>query len=107
MVSDRHRAGSNFPRLLMPPMVCLTGCVHKKLPKALLDLSSVTPVVAIGRVAVLSQNVPNWHRDIVRVCENIPIVLVGNKAGREWVAGLFGDPSPVICRSKHAREAPS
>mmetsp|Transcript_2621 Transcript_2621/g.2872 ORF Transcript_2621/g.2872 Transcript_2621/m.2872 type:complete len:119 (-) Transcript_2621:53-409(-) len=21
----------------------------------------------------------NWHRDIVRVCENIPIVLVGNK----------------------------
>ena len=28
------------------------------------------------------QNVPNWHRDIVRVCENIPIVLVGNKAGR-------------------------
>ena len=24
-------------------------------------------------------NVPNWHRDIVRVCENIPIVLVGNK----------------------------
>ena len=25
------------------------------------------------------QNVPNWHRDIVRVCENIPIVLVGNK----------------------------
>ena len=30
-----------------------------------------------------SQNVPNWHRDIVRVCENIPIVLVGNKAA--WV----------------------
>lgn len=26
------------------------------------------------------KNVPNWHRDIVRVCENIPIVLVGNKA---------------------------
>merc|ERR1711965_227724 len=25
------------------------------------------------------KNVPNWHRDIVRVCENIPIVLVGNK----------------------------
>merc|ERR1719330_1297752 len=24
-------------------------------------------------------NVPNWHRDIVRVCEDIPIVLVGNK----------------------------
>lgn len=25
------------------------------------------------------RNVPNWHRDLVRVCENIPIVLVGNK----------------------------
>lgn len=25
------------------------------------------------------KNVPNWHRDIVRVCENIPIVLVCNK----------------------------
>merc|ERR1711964_300715 len=25
------------------------------------------------------KNVPNWHRDILRVCENIPIVLVGNK----------------------------
>lgn len=25
------------------------------------------------------KNVPNWHRDISRVCENIPIVLVGNK----------------------------
>ena len=25
------------------------------------------------------RNVPNWHRDLVRVCPNIPIVLVGNK----------------------------
>jgi len=25
------------------------------------------------------KNVPNWHRDIVRICENIPTVLVGNK----------------------------
>lgn len=25
------------------------------------------------------KNVPNWHRDLARVCENIPIVLVGNK----------------------------
>jgi len=28
---------------------------------------------------VTYKNVPNWHRDLVRVCENIPIVLVGNK----------------------------
>eukprot|EP01007_Sphenomonas_quadrangularis_P000042 NODE_1017_length_1045_cov_839.825301_g842_i0.p1 GENE.NODE_1017_length_1045_cov_839.825301_g842_i0~~NODE_1017_length_1045_cov_839.825301_g842_i0.p1 ORF type:complete len:231 (-),score=66.36 NODE_1017_length_1045_cov_839.825301_g842_i0:321-1013(-) len=25
------------------------------------------------------KNVPNWHRDVERVCEKIPIVLVGNK----------------------------
>lgn len=25
------------------------------------------------------KNVPNWYRDIVRVCDEIPIVLVGNK----------------------------
>ena len=24
-------------------------------------------------------NVPKWYKDLVRVCENIPIVLVGNK----------------------------
>jgi len=28
---------------------------------------------------VTYKHVPNWHRDLVRVCENIPIVLVGNK----------------------------
>ncbi|UJR14204.1 hypothetical protein I4U23_001197 [Adineta vaga] len=25
------------------------------------------------------RNVPNWHKDLVRVCEQIPIVLCGNK----------------------------
>lgn len=25
------------------------------------------------------KSVPNWHKDLVRVCENIPIVLCGNK----------------------------
>eukprot|EP00050_Salpingoeca_kvevrii_P005794 m.285673 g.285673 ORF g.285673 m.285673 type:complete len:220 (+) comp11424_c0_seq1:60-719(+) len=25
------------------------------------------------------KNVPNWHRDLIRVCENIPMVLCGNK----------------------------
>ena len=28
---------------------------------------------------VTYKNVPNWHRDLTRVCENIPIVLCGNK----------------------------
>eukprot|EP01130_Rhizamoeba_saxonica_P009145 TRINITY_DN3714_c0_g1_i1.p1 TRINITY_DN3714_c0_g1~~TRINITY_DN3714_c0_g1_i1.p1 ORF type:complete len:215 (-),score=69.67 TRINITY_DN3714_c0_g1_i1:97-741(-) len=25
------------------------------------------------------KNVPNWHRDITRVCDNIPMVICGNK----------------------------
>jgi GTP-binding nuclear protein Ran len=28
---------------------------------------------------IIYQNVPNWHKDLIRVCENIPIVLCGNK----------------------------
>ncbi len=28
---------------------------------------------------VTYKNVPNWHRDLVRVCENIPIVLCGKE----------------------------
>ena len=28
---------------------------------------------------VTYKNVPQWHRDLTRVCENIPIVLCGNK----------------------------
>ena len=28
---------------------------------------------------VTYKNVPNWHKDLVRVCGNIPIVLCGNK----------------------------
>ena len=27
-----------------------------------------------------NKHVPNWHRGLTRVCDNIPIVLVGNKA---------------------------
>ena len=26
------------------------------------------------------KNVPQWHKDLTRICENIPICLVGNKA---------------------------
>ena len=28
---------------------------------------------------VTYKNVPNWHRDLARVCNQIPIVLCGNK----------------------------
>ena len=45
--------------------------------------SSIQAACAIIMFDVTSRisykNVPNWHRDLVRVCENIPIVLVGNK----------------------------
>ncbi|EUC62278.1 small GTPase family Ras-related nuclear family (Ran)/TC4 protein, partial [Rhizoctonia solani AG-3 Rhs1AP] len=35
------------------------------------------------------KNVPNWHRDLERVCENIPLVLCGNKV--DVKASLFGE----------------
>jgi len=43
------------------------------------------------------KNVPNWHRDLTRVCENIPIVLCGNKVeikvrlsrNRGWMGGCL------------------
>ncbi|CAE6504563.1 unnamed protein product [Rhizoctonia solani] len=31
------------------------------------------------------KNVPNWHRDLERVCENIPLVLCGNKVDERKV----------------------
>lgn len=36
------------------------------------------------------KNVPTWHRDLCRVCENIPIVLCGNK-----VRALASDSGPI------------
>ena len=32
-----------------------------------------------GTLRVTYKNVPKWPRDLVRVCENIPITLCGNK----------------------------
>lgn len=32
---------------------------------------------------VTYRNVPHWYKDLVRVCEGIPIVLVGNKCDRK------------------------
>lgn len=40
------------------------------------------------------RNIPNWHRDIVRVCENIPIVLVGNKVSSLPLEPL--DTPPIL-----------
>lgn len=42
------------------------------------------------------KNVPNWHRDLERVCENIPIVLCGNKVdvkvSSSMVRRVSGEP---------------
>lgn len=35
------------------------------------------------------KNVPNWHRDLERVCEGIPIVLCGNKVDVKVRPGLL------------------
>ncbi|KAJ7443238.1 ras-domain-containing protein [Mycena galericulata] len=43
-------------------------------------------------------NVPNWYRDLVRVCENIPIVLCGNKVD---VKERKVKPSAVTFHRKH------
>jgi len=45
------------------------------------------------------KNVPNWHRDLERVCENIPIVLCGNKVDVKvrlaFVTGAWAVPQVV------------
>jgi GTP-binding nuclear protein Ran len=42
------------------------------------------------------KNVPNWHRDLERVCENIPIVLCGNKVDVKVRA--LPVSSPHLCK---------
>ena len=29
------------------------------------------------------KNVPKWYKDLTRICDNIPIVLVGNKVDQK------------------------
>lgn len=56
--------------------------------KRAFSLSLSSPPSINGQCAILMfdvtsrityKNVPNWHKDLSRVCENIPIVLCGNK----------------------------
>ena len=58
---------------------------------------------------VTSENKPNWHRDWLCVCENIPIVLYGNKMsikeeneGNIYFLPLKGESSALrhFCQSK-------
>ena len=43
------------------------------------------------------KNVPKWHKDLTRICENIPIVLVGNKVN------IFNNQVDVKDRKVKAR----
>ncbi|KAI5431181.1 hypothetical protein KIW84_035370 [Lathyrus oleraceus] len=56
--------------------------------QALVSAASACGYYIHGQCAILMfdvtawliyKNVPTWHRDLCRVCENIPIVLCGNK----------------------------
>ena len=38
---------------------------------------------------VTYKNIPNWYRDLTRVCYRIPIVLCGNKVDRKVEAKSF------------------
>ena len=49
------------------------------------------------------KNVPNWHRDLVRVCENIPIVLCGNKVDVNVSAKLRGFGIAHVSIHRNAR----
>ncbi|CAG9760010.1 unnamed protein product [Ceutorhynchus assimilis] len=45
---------------------------------------------------VTYKNVPNWHKDIARVCKNVPIVLCGNKVDIQDRKQLLHDPNLVF-----------
>lgn len=77
---------------LTPPSIPFGRC-----PMFLPGISDLLPLIAPfwycsrsiqGQAAIIMfdvtsrvtyKNVPNWHRDLVRVCEAIPTVLCGNK----------------------------
>eukprot|EP00955_Chlamydomonas_euryale_P112881 366169-Chlamydomonas_euryale.AAC.4 len=50
------------------------------------------------------KNVPTWHRDLCRVCENIPIVLCGNKVD---VKNRQVKPKQVMSHSKKTPSLPT
>lgn len=51
---------------IVDPVLCLP------MPQCAIIMFDVTSRVTY-------KNVPSWHRDLVRVCENIPMCLCGNK----------------------------
>ena len=87
----RKRLASNAPpptrdaalTTLIPPLASRRDTAGQEKYAGLRDGYYIQAECAIIMFDVTSRisykSVPNWHRDLVRVCENIPIVLVGNK----------------------------
>ena len=79
----------------MVPILLVCGTIlnishvpHKLQEHPLITHVILTLLEYLGQCAIVMfdvtarvtyKNVPNWHRDLIRVCENIPMVLVGNK----------------------------
>lgn len=50
------------------------------------------------------KNVPNWHRDLERVCESIPIVLCGNKVDvKVCIVSSYLIPSKHVMSSQERK----
>lgn len=71
---------------MVPKEVHVHNCREAQLELCFNQYITFTPSLAQCAIIMFDvtsrvtyKNVPNWHRDLVRVCENIPIVLCGNK----------------------------
>lgn len=71
-------ADSHLPALSSPTPTSPTDALppHPVVPLA---SHSSCPLSRVRLQKITYKNVPNWHRDLERVCESIPIVLCGNK----------------------------
>ena len=51
------------------------------------------------------KSIPNWHRDLERVCENIPIVLCGNKVDvKVRTIGFFSSEQRQLNKFENTRD---
>mmetsp|Transcript_171171 Transcript_171171/g.548685 ORF Transcript_171171/g.548685 Transcript_171171/m.548685 type:complete len:90 (+) Transcript_171171:222-491(+) len=65
--------------------MCRTPLSRKNSVVYVVAVTSIIMVDVTSRIRYKDsdpQNVPNLHRDIVCVCENVPAGFVGNKVGR-------------------------
>eukprot|EP00730_Choanoeca_flexa_P015856 TRINITY_DN7376_c0_g1_i2.p1 TRINITY_DN7376_c0_g1~~TRINITY_DN7376_c0_g1_i2.p1 ORF type:complete len:149 (+),score=35.24 TRINITY_DN7376_c0_g1_i2:86-532(+) len=51
---------------------------------------------------VTYKSVPNWHRDLTRVCDNIPMVLCGNKVSQPLDAIMAPEHHVSTAQSREA-----